>query len=80
LWYNFSPEKDSTFKILMNEFARHNWHLSNGIFSTKMMLDVLHENDKNDIAYIIFNQRDYLDWGYMTAKGATTLLGNMGLS
>jgi len=73
LWYNFSPEKDSTFSVLMNEFARHNWHLSTGIFSTKMMFDVLRENDINDIAYKIANQRDYPGWGNMIVNGATTL-------
>lgn len=73
LWYGFSPLKDSSFKLLMSEFARHNWHLSTGIFSTKMMFDVLRENDRNDIAYTIANQRDYPGWGNMIAGGATTL-------
>ncbi len=73
LWYHLSPKKDSTFKVLMNEFARHNWHLSTGIFSTKMMFDVLRENDKNDIAYTIANQRNYPGWFNMIANGATTL-------
>ena len=73
LWYGISPQKDSSFKILMNEFARHNWHLSTGIFSTMMMFDILRENDMNDIAYRIANQRDYPGWGNMIANGATTL-------
>ena len=37
------------------------------------MFDVLRENDRNDIAYTIANQRDFPGWGYMLAKGATTL-------
>ncbi|MBS1598067.1 MAG: family 78 glycoside hydrolase catalytic domain [Bacteroidetes bacterium] len=73
LYYNFSPEKDSTFKVLMNEFARHNWHLYTGIFATKMVFDVLRENDRNDIAYTLANQRTYPGWGYMIANGASTL-------
>jgi len=73
LWYGFSPLKDSSFKLLMSEFARHNWHLSTGIFSTKMMFDVLREDNRNDIAYTIANQRDYPGWGNMIAGGATTL-------
>ena len=73
LWYGISPQKDSSFKILMNEFARHNWHLSTGIFSTMMTFDILRENDMNDIAYRIANQRDYPGWGNMIANGATTL-------
>jgi len=73
LWYGISPQKDSSIKILMNEFARHNWHLSTGIFSTKMMFDVLRENDMNDVAYRVANQADYPGWINMIANGATTL-------
>jgi len=73
LWYGVTPLKDSSFKLLMSEFARHNWHLSTGIFSTKMMFDVLREENRNDIAYTIANQRDFPGWGNMLANGATTL-------
>lgn len=73
LWYGISPQKDSTVKILMGEFARHNWHLSTGIFSTMMMFDVLRENDMNDVAFRLASQRDYPGWGNMIANGATTL-------
>ncbi|MCW3091961.1 MAG: alpha-L-rhamnosidase [Ferruginibacter sp.] len=73
LWYDMAVQKDSAIQILINEFARHNWHLSTGIFSTKMMFDVLRENDLNAVAYRIANQRDYPGWGNMLANGATTL-------
>ncbi|MEP7110288.1 MAG: family 78 glycoside hydrolase catalytic domain [Ferruginibacter sp.] len=73
LWYDFSPEKEKTFEVLLQEYARHNWHVSTGIFSTMMMFDILRENDKNDIAYRIANQKDFPGWGYMLANGATTL-------
>jgi alpha-L-rhamnosidase len=73
LWYGISPDKDSSFKILMNEFERHDMHVSTGIFSTKMMFDILREQNKNDIAYTIANQKDFPGWGYMLSKGATTL-------
>ncbi|MEO5892154.1 MAG: family 78 glycoside hydrolase catalytic domain [Ferruginibacter sp.] len=73
LWYGLATQKDSTLKILMNEFARHDWHLSTGIFSTKMMFDILRENDLNAVAYRIANQRDFPGWGNMLAGGATTL-------
>jgi alpha-L-rhamnosidase len=72
LWYHLSPEEGSL-KILMDEFARHNWHLSSGIFGIKMMFDVLREKDENEIAYRIANQKDFPGWGYMLANGATTL-------
>jgi alpha-L-rhamnosidase len=73
LWYGFSPEKENTLKALNDEFIRHHDHLSTGIFSTKMMFDVLRENDLNGTAYRIANQKTFPGWGYMLENGATTL-------
>jgi alpha-L-rhamnosidase len=73
LWYGFSPEKDKTMKVLMEEFARHYGHLSTGIFATKMMFDVLRENDLNDVAYSIADARGFPGWRHMLESGATTL-------
>ncbi|PWT72556.1 MAG: alpha-L-rhamnosidase [Bacteroidetes bacterium] len=73
LWYGLSPEKEMTMAALMEEFKRHNWHLSTGIFSTRMLFEVLRMNDLNDIAYKIATQPDYPGWGYMINSGATTL-------
>jgi alpha-L-rhamnosidase len=73
LWYGFSPEKAATLAVLKQEFERHKGHLSTGIFATKMMFDVLRKNDQNELAYQIANQKDFPSWGYMLAKGATTL-------
>jgi alpha-L-rhamnosidase len=73
LWYLLSPEEENSFKVLMDEFARHNWHVSSGIFGIKMMFDVLREKDQNEIAYRVANQKDFPGWGYMLENGATTL-------
>jgi alpha-L-rhamnosidase len=73
LWYDFSPEKDKSLDVLFKEFERHNWHLSTGIFSTKMLFDVLRINNRNDISFRIANQKDFPGWGYMIRQGATTL-------
>jgi alpha-L-rhamnosidase len=73
LWYDLSPEKENSFKFLLQELERHNWHLSTGIFSTTFFFDVMRENDRNDIAYRVANQRSYPGWGYMLGNGATTL-------
>jgi alpha-L-rhamnosidase len=73
LWYGLAPEKDSALAMLMSEYARHNMHLSTGIFSTKMMFDVLRENNRNEVAYTIANQKTFPGWGFMLANGATTL-------
>ena len=73
LWYNISPEKEKTFEVLLQEFERHNWHVSTGIFSTMMLFDLLREKDKNELAYRMANQRNFPGWGYMLANDATTL-------
>lgn len=73
LYYNLSPEADKTFEFLLKEYERHNWHVSTGIFATKMGFDVLREHNRNDIAYLLVNQRDYPGWGHMIESGATTL-------
>jgi alpha-L-rhamnosidase len=73
LWYQFTPEPEKTMEALLGEFKRHQQHVSTGIFSTKMLFDVLRNYDMNEVAYRIANQRDYPGWGYMLKKGATTL-------
>jgi alpha-L-rhamnosidase len=73
LYYGLSPDPESILKVLAQEYERHAWHLSTGIFTTKMMFDVLRLYDKNDWTYRVANQRDFPGWGYMLSKGATTL-------
>jgi len=75
LYYNMpdSSEQFPVFKKLEEAFVAKNWHLSTGIFATKMMFDVLRKQDQNEMAYRIANQRDFPGWGHMVEKGATTL-------
>ncbi|HTL07695.1 MAG TPA: family 78 glycoside hydrolase catalytic domain [Chitinophagaceae bacterium] len=73
LWYGFSPEKENSMKALLQEFERHQWHVSTGIFSTKMLFDVLRENNMAAAACRIAQQKDYPGWLYMLNSGATTL-------
>lgn len=73
LWYKLSPEKGKSEKVLSDEFTRHNWHVSTGIFATKMMFDFFRETDQNEMMYKIANQKDYPGWGFMLENGATTL-------
>jgi alpha-L-rhamnosidase len=73
LWYDLSPEKENSMKQLISEFERHEWHVSTGIFTTRMMFEVLRENNMNDLAYRIANQPNYPGWGNMLDHGATTL-------
>ena len=54
-------------------FREKDWHVSTGIFGTKMLFDVLRKADRNETAYRVANQRDFPGWGFMLANGATTL-------
>jgi len=73
LWYEFSPEREKSIRALMDEFERHHWHVSSGIFGVMMMFDVLRKDNQHEVAYTIANQKEYPGWGYMLSKGATTL-------
>ncbi|MBD0353419.1 MAG: alpha-L-rhamnosidase, partial [Flavisolibacter sp.] len=73
LWYHLASDTSRTMQMYRDELARHKGHLSTGIFSTKMLFDVMREKDQNEIAYNIANQRTFPGWGYMLEKGATTL-------
>lgn len=66
-------DRDAAWEVLMDAFAQKNWHLSTGIFGTKMLFDVLRTSDRNDVAYRIADQRDFPGWGHMIENGATTL-------
>lgn len=75
LWSNLvkDAEAQKAADTLNAAFAKRNWHLSTGIFGTKMLFDVLRERDQNDMAYRIADQRTFPGWGYMLENGATTL-------
>jgi len=75
LWSGVADAADheAAWNVLMDAFAQKNWHLSTGIFGTKMLFDVLRTGDRNDVAYRIANQRDFPGWGHMIENGATTV-------
>lgn len=75
LWHDLAPDslKTAVLNQLRSAISERDDHLSTGIFGTKMLLDVLRENNLNNLAYQIADKRDYPGWGYMLEKGATTL-------
>jgi alpha-L-rhamnosidase len=73
LWYNLSPDKNGSLKLLDAELKRHDNHLTTGIFTTKMFFDVMREEDKSDEPYTVVNQKTYPGWLHMLEEGATTL-------
>ncbi len=76
LYYNLVPESEKSAAVdhLLSEiYNRHKGHLSTGIFGTKFMFDVFRQENRNEVAYTIANQRTFPSWGNMLANGATTL-------
>ncbi|WP_300603953.1 family 78 glycoside hydrolase catalytic domain [Niabella sp.] len=75
LWYHLlDPQQEAQALAAMERaIAAKNYHLSTGIFGTKMLFDVLRLHNRNDLAYRIADQRDYPGWGHMIEGGATTL-------
>jgi alpha-L-rhamnosidase len=73
LWYDLSPETAASWNVLMEEIKRHGGHLYTGIFTTKMIFDILRRTGRAQMAYDIVAQRNFPGWLYMISKGATTL-------
>lgn len=65
--------KEKALSVLEKVLENRDNHISTGIFGTKMMFDVLRENDRNELMYRVANQKDFPGWGYMVEKGATSL-------
>lgn len=67
-------KQPAVFDFLLNDIrGPQREHLSTGIYGTKFMLDVLSRRGQAGLAYAIVNQKTFPGWGYMLAKGATTL-------
>ncbi|HEY3388293.1 MAG TPA: family 78 glycoside hydrolase catalytic domain, partial [Prolixibacteraceae bacterium] len=74
--YNLVPDNEKTAaidRLLLEIYDKHDGHLSTGIFATKFMFDFFREQNRNNVAYTIANQRSFPGWGNMIARGATTL-------
>jgi alpha-L-rhamnosidase len=76
LYYDLLPESDrkAALDILEKDILeKYKGHLSTGIFGTKMMYDVLRMYERNDLGFIITNQKTYPGYGYMIENGGTTI-------
>lgn len=58
---------------LAAKVASRGGHLSVGFMGVENLLPVLADHGHVDVAYQILQQPDYPGWGYMIAKGATTI-------
>ncbi|WP_352422844.1 family 78 glycoside hydrolase catalytic domain [Proteiniphilum sp.] len=77
LWYQLTDDDDDLKRRLVGKLEealiKQEWHISTGIFGTKMLFDVLRDIEKEDWAYKVADQRTFPGWGYMLDRGATTL-------
>ncbi len=48
-------------------------HIATGLVGGQWLMRVLSDNGRADLAYAIATKTDYPSWGYMLAKGATTI-------
>lgn len=82
LYYDLLPDnlQKKALAVLQDEImTKHNGHLATGIFSTKMMLNYLSDQNLDWVNYMMINQKDYPGYGYMIDNGATTLWENWGV-
>ena len=65
---------DLVFNSLVHNVVNdNNIHFDTGILATPLLLGVLTELGRADLAYTLMAQRDFPGFGYMIEKGATTI-------
>jgi alpha-L-rhamnosidase len=82
LYYDLLPPglKRKVFNQLIDQILTVNkGHMTTGIFSTKMMLNWLSEQNRDDLSFLMLSQKEYPGYGYMIANNATTLWENWGI-
>ncbi|MCY1719431.1 family 78 glycoside hydrolase catalytic domain [Prolixibacteraceae bacterium Z1-6] len=66
-------DAEFVFKRLIENVVKNKIHFDTGILATPLLLDVLSDFGRADLAYTIMAQRDFPGFGYMIEKGATTI-------
>lgn len=61
------------FSALLEHLKKVNYHFDTGILATPLLLKVLTENGRADLAYKLMNQRDFPSYGYLADKKNNTL-------
>ncbi|KAA3616014.1 MAG: hypothetical protein DWQ05_09655 [Calditrichaeota bacterium] len=59
--------------LVENIEVRTKGHFDTGMLGTPLLLDVLTENGRTDLAYTVMNRRDFPSFGYNISRGATTI-------
>ena len=75
LAFGLVPEGDYrlVFNSLLNQLKNINYHFDTGILGTPLLLKVLSQNNRDDIAYQVMNQKDFPGFGYLLDDKNSTL-------
>ena len=71
--FTANENKNAIFEKMVELLRNSNFHFDTGILGTPLLLEVLTEQGRADLAYTLMNQRDFPSFGYMIEKGATTI-------
>jgi alpha-L-rhamnosidase len=67
-------KENNVFNSLLLQLEKTNYHFDTGILATPLLLNVLTERNRVDIAYRLMDQKDFPSYGYpILQKGATCL-------
>jgi alpha-L-rhamnosidase len=70
-------ERPRIFATIIHQLEQLKYHFDTGILATPLLLKVLTENGRADLAYTVMNQKDFPGFGdYIIGKKATTLWEN----
>ncbi len=65
---------DGVFDSMVENIVKNREHLDTGILGTPLVLEVLTDMGREDLAFMMMNQRDFPSFGnYILGKGVTTL-------
>jgi alpha-L-rhamnosidase len=67
------PLRAASVERLAADIARRGDKLSTGFLGTPYILDALADNGREDVAVTLLLQTEFPSWGYMVAKGATSM-------
>ena len=70
-------EKQRVFENVLKHLEINKNHFDTGILATPLLLKVLTDNGRADLAYVVMNQKDFPGYGnYILGKQATTIWEN----
>ena len=75
LAFDLAPkaQRAQVFGHLLERLEKHQWHLTTGFLGVNLLLPVLTENGRPDLAWRLMTTKTYPSWLYSVEQGATTI-------